>query len=138
MKYYCKFDDTGKVTAGIADFQLSNFGGIDKLTSDGYVAVDNDTYQYYIGNKGQGKNGTGYVRGADGKPTDAPPIIVTNQQKLDALDAEYQPQFDDLAKNLGLAILNNDTDAQTSIKDDYAALKAEYTNKKGEIENGNS
>lgn len=138
MKYYCKFDDTGKVTAGIADFQLDNFGGIDKLTNDGYIAVDNDEYQYYIGNKGQGKNGTGYVKGTDGKPTDAPPIVITNQQKLDALDAEYQPQFDDLAKNLGLAILNNDTDAQTSIKADYAALKAEYTNKKGEIENGNS
>lgn len=138
MKYYCKFDDIGKVTACIADFQLDNFGGINKLTSDGYVAVDNDTYQYYIGNKGQGKNGTGYIRGADGKPTDAPPIIVTNQQKLDALDAEYQPQFDDLTKNLGLAILNNDTDAQTSIKTDYAALKTEYTTKRMAIENGNS
>lgn len=97
MKYYCKFDDTGKVTACIADFQLSNFGGIDKLTSDGYVAVDNDTYQYYIGNKGQGKNGTGYIRGADGKPTDAPAAEVV-------ITVESTAQVDDRTLALAEAI----------------------------------
>ncbi|WP_196603087.1 hypothetical protein [Pectinatus frisingensis] len=60
------------------------------------------------------------------------------QQKIDTLNAEYQPQFNDLAQSLGLAMLSNDTAAQDSIKTDYTALKTEYTNKKGIIENGNS
>ena len=60
------------------------------------------------------------------------------QQKIDTLNAEYQPQFNDLAQSLGLAMLSNDTAAQDSIKTDYTALKTEYPNKKGIIENGNS
>lgn len=43
------------------------------LLSDGYVEITEEDFAYYIGNKGSGKNDTGYIRGKDGKPTDAPP-----------------------------------------------------------------
>lgn len=46
-----------------------------------------------------------------------------------ALDAEYQPQFAELAQSLGVATLDGNQVAITGIKDDYAALKAEYTEK---------
>ncbi|WP_196602171.1 hypothetical protein [Pectinatus frisingensis] len=60
----------------------------------------------------------------------------TKAEKCTALDNEYQPQFNDLAQSLGLAMLSNDTAAQDSIKTDYAALKTKYTTKRTAIDNG--
>lgn len=56
--------------------------------------------------------------------------------KLTALDAECQPQFTALAQSLGLATLDGDQTVMDGIKEDYAALKAQYQTKKEEIENG--
>lgn len=81
MIYYCKFDANGKVTASVADFQASSFGGADKLIADGYEAVTDEHYQYYIGNQGTGKNSTGYVKGSDGSP-DAEAVTITLAQAI--------------------------------------------------------
>lgn len=53
----------------------------------------------------------------------------TKAEKMAALDAEYQPQFAELAQFLGVATLDGNQAAITGIKDDYATLKAEYTEK---------
>ena len=53
----------------------------------------------------------------------------TKEEKLAALDAVYQPQFAGLAQSLGVASLDGNQAAITGIKEDYAALKAEYTAK---------
>lgn len=78
-----------------------------------------------------------YYRGADGSPLEIPPYVPTaeeiKQQQLDALDAEYQPQFAALSQALGMATLAENTDLIASIKEDYTALKAEYDTKRGEI-----
>jgi len=59
-----------------------------------------------------------------------PPVPETTKgEKMAALDAEYQPQFMELAQNLGVATLDGNQTAITGIKDDYATLKAEYTEK---------
>ncbi|WP_196606487.1 hypothetical protein [Pectinatus frisingensis] len=59
------------------------------------------------------------------------------QQKLNALDATYQPQFNNLAQSLGLAMLSNDTLTQDNVKADYTALKTEYMNERTAIQNAN-
>lgn len=73
MSYFCKFDETGQRTASIADFQVDSFGGLEKVLAAGYIEVSNEDFNYYAGNRGQGDNGTGYVRGKDGHPVSAPP-----------------------------------------------------------------
>lgn len=77
--YYIKFKADGTRDDTVPDFFAAKKGGVDSLLSAGYIAVQDDEYQYYVGNQGQGKNGTGYIRGADGKPTDAPAaeVIIT-------------------------------------------------------------
>ncbi|MDQ0202464.1 hypothetical protein [Pectinatus haikarae] len=65
-----------------------------------------------------------------------PTVTLTKQQKLDALDTEYNPQFDQLVNSLGVATLADDEDAQASIKADYTVLKTEYTTKRTAIEDG--
>ena len=58
-----------------------------------------------------------------------PAAEPTREEKLVALDAVYQPQFAGLAQSLGVASLDGNQAAITGIKEDYAALKAEYTAK---------
>lgn len=94
-----------------------------------------------ISNEDQAKYVTGlYYRGPDATPLEIPPYVLTaeeiKQQQFDALDAEYQPQFAALSQALGMATLAENTDLIASIKEDYAALKAEYDGKREVINNG--
>lgn len=42
--------------------------------NDGYIPISDEDYQHYIGNRGAGNNGTGYIRDPQtGKPISAPP-----------------------------------------------------------------
>lgn len=74
MNYYCLFDKTGIRQASIPDVLATDYGGKDTLIQKGYILISDDDYQYYVGNRGTGKNSTGYVYDkATGKPVDAPP-----------------------------------------------------------------
>jgi len=45
-----------------------------KYINDGYISITEEDYQHYIGNRGAGDNGTGYIRDPQtGKPVSAPP-----------------------------------------------------------------
>lgn len=68
-----------------------------------------------------------------------PPELTAEEkqaQALVALDAEYQPQFSDLAQALGVATLDGNQENINGIKADYAALKTEYQQKREAITNG--
>lgn len=69
----------------------------------------------------------------DGKIVLQPAAEPTKEEKFAALDAEYQPQFAELAQSLGLATLDANQTAIDGVKADYAALKAEYQSKVKEI-----
>lgn len=57
------------------------------------------------------------------------------QKKIEELDRDYQPQFDELSKALGLAMLSDNQDIINDIKADYQLLKQEYQTKREEILN---
>ena len=73
----------------------------------------------------------------DGVVTQKVEAVLTadeiKKNELDALDVEYQPQFTELSQALNMATLSDNSDLITRIKADYAALKAEYDTKRGEI-----
>lgn len=56
-----------------------------------------------------------------------------NQRLLASLDSEYQPQFAELSRALGLASLAENQLGIQGIKEDYNALLSEYNNKRGVI-----
>lgn len=64
-----------------------------------------------------------------------PTITLTTEQKLTALDTEYQTQFDALVQALGAATLASDTDLISALQEEYATLKAQYTAAREAIEN---
>ena len=133
--YLCKFDADGRRGETLLTCEFTDEEKAQKIT-DGYIEISEDEWNYYVGNKGQGKNGTGYVRGADGKPTDAPAYVPTKEEKLSQLDAQYEADKAELSKYYVEAVLSGNTDAQTSIKAELDALTSEYDKKRAEIEEG--
>jgi hypothetical protein len=130
MKYFAEFDSKGFRKAGyVADGKPYSEADIQKLFPDAIEISEEDQNLYVTGN---------YMRGTDGKPVKIPVYTPTpeeiKQQELNALDAEYQPQFADLVNALGAATLADNTELITSIKGDYATLKIEYDTKRGEID----
>lgn len=125
MNYMSLFDTDGKrVTSVPCDDDLTDEKKA-ALEADGYVEIDEDEWNYYVGNKGAGDNGTGYVR-KDGKPTDAPAIVVTTEQKQASIAADYESQISELKDALATATLAGDESLIAELKTEYAEVKSEY------------
>ena len=86
--------------------------------TDGYIPISEEDYQCYVGNRGAGDNGTGYVRDPKtGKPVSAPPaspVEVTEEPTANVPETE-------------LAVMEGMVDMQSRI----AALEAELAKLKG-------
>lgn len=131
--YLCKFDENGRRTETLLTCEFTDEEKAQKI-ADGYIEITEDEWSYYVGNKGQGKNGTGYIRGADGKPTSAPPYVPTKAEKLSQLDTQYEEDKAELSKYYVEAVLSGNTDAQTDIKAELDKLTSEYDKKRVEVE----
>ena len=93
---------------------------------DGYIETSDEDYAYYVGNRGAGANGTGYIRGTDGKPTDASAVVVTTAQKQASIAADYESQISELKDALATATLAGDESLIAELKSEYTEVKAEY------------
>lgn len=125
--YLCKFDDDGKRTATVVDgVHFSTAAEKQEYLDEGYIETSDEDYAYYVGNRGNGANGTGYVRGADGKPTDAPAIVVTTEQRQASIAADYESQISELKDALATATLAGDDALIAELKSEYAEVKSEY------------
>lgn len=131
--YLCKFDSEGHRTETLLTCEFTDEEKAEKL-KQGYIEIDEDEWSYYVGNKGNGANGTGYIRGADGKPTDAPAYVPTKAEKLSQLDTQYEEDKAELSKYYVESVLSGNTDAQTDIKAELDKLTSEYDKKRVEIE----
>lgn len=131
MTYMTLFDDAGaRVTSVPVDCTLDDEHKA-ALIKDGYIEIDEEGWNYYIGNKGMGANGTGYVRDTtSGKPVDAPAVVVSDDEKkaaaLAELDSRYTSDKNELSAQYLDAAMAEDTDTMTAIKDELAALNAKY------------
>ena len=124
MKYLSKFDSDGKrITSYPLDNSIDNKKR-EELIADGYIEIDEDEWSYYIGNKGTGKNGTGYVRGADGKPTDAPAYTPSTDEKKASIIAEYNAAKSTLTEQYMDAMIHADTELAEEIKTEMQDLDA--------------
>ena len=133
--YLAKFDSDGNRGATYPTAGMSDEEKAEKI-ADGYIEISEEDWNYYVGNRGNGANGTGYIRGADGKPTDAPPYVPSKEERLSALDAQYDSDKDALAKYYLDAVLSSNTDLQAELKAELDALNAEYEAARKEIEEG--
>jgi hypothetical protein len=103
------------------------------MIADGYVEITQDEWDYYVGNKGMGDNGTGYIR-VDGKPVSAPPYVPSKEEKLAQLEAEYEADKQEIKGYLMDAILLDDDDTVEELKQEMAEREAQYQTDREQIE----
>ena len=74
-EYLVKFDATGhRETTVVSGVHYTTDEERQKYIDDGCIPISDEDYQTYIGNRGAGDNGTGYIRDPKtGKPVSAPP-----------------------------------------------------------------
>lgn len=130
MNYMSLFDSSGvRVTSVPCDNDLTDEKKA-ALETEGYVEIDADEWNYYVGNKGNGANGTGYIRGTDGKPVSAPKVTITEDEvkkkQLEALDAEYESDKKALASQYLDAAMGGDSDTMATIKTEITKLNEKY------------
>ncbi len=127
MTYLCKFDDDGKRIATVVEgVHYTTAKQKKAYIKEGYVETSAEDYAYYVGNKGTGDNGTGYVRGADGKPTSAPAYTPSADEKKAAVIAQYESDKDKLMKYYADAALHDDTELTADLKDEMAELDKKF------------
>ena len=75
MEYLAKFDVVGhRESTVVSGVHYETGDERQKYLDDGYIPISDEDYQHYIGNRGAGDNGTGYIRDPQtGKPVSAPP-----------------------------------------------------------------
>ena len=130
--YLCKFNEKGERQ----DTYLSceyNAQQKQEMFDKGFVEIDEEEWNYYVGNKGMGDNGTGYIR-VNGKPVSAPPYVPSKEEKLASLEARYESDKDELKGYLMDAILSGDDDTVAELKEEMAELEAQYQSDRKELE----
>jgi hypothetical protein len=100
-----------------------------------FFEIDDTTHQDCVNNPGLRRVDLTTKTIVEYTPA-APTAEELKQQKIAALDAEYQPQFHSLQLSWAAASMEGDTTTADSVKSDYTALKAEYQTKLEAINNG--
>lgn len=136
ITYFCKFNTKGEREASVPSTMVDNYGGKEKLISDGYIEISDEDYQYYVGNKGQGDNGTGYIRDSTtGKPISAPARVITLEERANALKSEYESNIKAIDEAIQIAKNNNDTEYVTELQHERQNVLDEYATKLEELTN---
>ena len=116
ITYFCKFNDNGEREASVPSTMVDNYGGKEKLIFDGYIEISDEDYQYYVGNKGQGDNGTGYIRSSTGKPISAPARVITLEEQANALKSGCDRDIQAIDNAIDVATKNNNTERITELQ----------------------
>ena len=74
-EYLAKFDAVGhRETTVVSGVHYSTDDERQGYLDGGYILISDEDYQHYVGNRGAGDHGTGYIRDPQtGKPVSAPP-----------------------------------------------------------------
>ena len=92
-EYLAKFDASGhRETTVVSGVHYSADDERQGYLDGGYIPISDEDYQHYIGNRGTGDNGTGYIRDPKtGKPVSAPPA-----PPVKAEPEPIEPEVDDV------------------------------------------
>ena len=118
-EYLAKFDTSGRrETTVVSGVHYTIDEERQTYIDDGYIPISDEDYQHYVGNRGMGDNGTGYIRDPKtGKPVSAPPappVQATEEPTANVPETE-------------LAVMEGMVDMQSRI----AVLEAELAKLKG-------
>lgn len=134
--YLIKFDEEGKKIAAVPLALADDWGGEEKLKSEGYIEISDEDWNYYTGNMGDGDNGTGYIRdSATGKPISAPARVITLEERANVLKSEYEANIKAIDEAIQIAKNNGDTEYVTELQQERQNTLDEYATKLEELTN---
>lgn len=140
--YFTKFSDGGLPEEFIPSFHANNYGRKDKLTSDGYIEIPLEEYNYYIGNMSNKENNYArYKRDSEtGKPVIYIPPEPTQEEKqlaeVNTIANDTKIQAEEIKEAMVIALLNDDIDLQEELKQEYKSLMTNSSEQmQGVIEN---
>ena len=89
-EYLTKFDDGGhRETTVINGVHYATDEERQMYIDDGYISISEEDYQHYIGNRGVGENGSGYIRDVvTGKPVSAPPASPVTENEDSTISSD--------------------------------------------------
>lgn len=136
MKYVCKFDEKGYRHETYLSCEYTEEQKAEMIAK-GFVEIDEDEWNYYVGNKGMGDNGTGYIRDPKtGKPISAPAHVPTKEDLLTQLENEYKQEKAKIEGYFATALLMDDTETQAELKEEMAELDDWYNEEHAKIVGG--
>ena len=127
-EYLAKFDAVGyRETTVVSGVHYATDEERQKYLEDGYIVISDEDYQHYIGNRGAGDNGTGYLRDPQtGKPVSAalppPAPVVEEEPQEPPVDEERLAAFEAMAAQEARLVAQGER---------IAALEAELSALKG-------
>ena len=95
-----KFDKNGnRMETAVLNIHYNTEEERQTYITDGYIPISDEDYQHYIGNRGMGDNGTGYIRDPKtGKPVSAPPAPpIEAEPQEPPVDEERLAAFEAMA-----------------------------------------
>ena len=125
MDILSKFDAHGvRIATVLSGVHYTSDEDRQKYINDGYIPISDEDYQHYIGNRGAGDNGTGYIRDPKtGKPVSAPPAPhVEPESATPPVDEERLAAFEAMAAQEARLVAQGER---------IAALEAELSALKG-------
>jgi hypothetical protein len=120
-----KFDTEGvRVSTVLSGVHYTTNEERQGYINDGYIPISDEDYQHYVGNRGMGDNGTGYIRDQrTGKPVSAPPAPAVEAKPSEPLiDEERLAAFEAMAEQEARLIAQGEL---------LTALEAELSTLKG-------
>lgn len=125
-EYLAKFDANGRRETSVPRSMAADYGGEEKLLADGYIVISEEDWQHYIGNRGAGDNGTGYIRDAEtGKPISAPLPPLPSIETVAASTWETVKSDRDTAERSGCPYMGSVLDSdQISVQRISIAVQA--------------
>ena len=134
--YLMKFNEEGKKIAAVPLALADDWGGEEKLKTEGYIEVSDEDWNYYTGNMGDGDNDTGYIRDSiTGKPISAPARVITLEEQANALKAEYEANVKAIDEAIQIAKNNNDDEYVSELQQERQNILDEYAKKLEELTN---
>lgn len=134
--YLMKFDEKGNKITAVPLALADDWGGEEKLKTEGYIEVSDEDWNYYTGNMGDGDNGTGYIRdNVTGKPISAPVRVITLEERANVLKSEYEANVKAIDEAIQIAKNNGDTEYVTELQQERQNILDEYAKKLEELTN---
>lgn len=137
-RYLGKFDENGKPQGFLLEgIHYRTQEEKEAKYAEGYVDLTQEEWEYYTGNKGEGENGTGYIRDPQtGQPVSAPARVWTATELADMAFGRCNSECKSIDNEMVLAQANNDEELLAELREERDAAIALYRSVLAKIENG--